>query len=69
MRYIIGNLTGENCLEPTDCGIVLCSDYLHFSPVEAPVSITMSYHLATVSIGKFENKLNYCKSVTVAMKL
>ena len=69
MLYIIGNLTGENCPEPTVCGIVLCSGHLYFSPVEAPVSITMSYHLVTVSIRNFENKLNYCKSVTVAMKL
>ena len=69
MLCIIGNLTGENCPEPTVYGMVLCSGHLHFSPVEAPVSITISYHLATVSIRNFENKLNYCKSVTVAMKL
>ena len=69
MLYIIGNLTGESCPEPTVCGIVLCSGHLHFSPVEAPVSMIMSYHLAKVSIRNFENKLNYCKSVTVAMKL
>ena len=69
MLYIIGNLTSENCPEPTVCSTVLYSGHLHFSPVEAPVSITMAYHLATVSIRNFENKLNYCKSVTVAMKV
>ena len=46
MVYIIGDLTGENCPEPTVCGIVLCGGHLKFSPVEVTVSITMSYHLA-----------------------
>ena len=53
MLYIIGNLTGENYPEPTDCGIVLYRGHLHFSPVEAPVSITMSYHLATSDVTRY----------------